>query len=72
MGTVGIVSPGAMGSAIGRVLVDGGGIRWSLAVAPVVALFGAGSVIARRATLARVPAPLGQTETRVVPVDGLP
>ena len=45
----------AAGFALGGALVDGGGIRWSLAVAPVVALLGAGFVIARRATLARVP-----------------
>ena len=62
----------AAGFALGGALVDGGGIRWSLAVAPVVALLGAGFVIARRATLARVPTPIGQTEPRVMPVDGLP
>lgn len=62
----------AAGFALGGALVDGPGIRWSLAVAPVVALLGAGFVIARRATLGRAPAQSGSTEPRVVPVDGLP
>ena len=62
----------AAGFAVGGALVDGPGIRWSLAVAPAVALLGAGFVIARRGTLARVPTPTGPIEQRVMPVDGLP
>jgi MFS family permease len=62
----------AAGFAVGGALVDGPGIRWSLAVAPAVALLGAAFVIARRATLTRVSPPTGPAEHRVLPVDGLP